>query len=411
MSKDDDKLKVQVSGRHYLTTPSDGCQIILKDHGHLLENVKTFWSSNGYVNVFYKDSDGCNRGRTMQSFLYEKVTNSTIPEGLVVHHKNGIRYDNSFNNLEVVTYSYNNTATTSRKTVESSSQYKGVCWSKKSQKWLASISSGQRQGYLGLFTDEMEAAIRYDQAFVAIHNTDQGSNGLLPEDEVSEILTHKEKYLPSKCERELPKCISLTSAGSYRVQIKRGDVTTSKCFPEFIDAVNYKEEFLKREKEEKQQQIQRNEEGVAIIPVKLLKSTSVVYALVDDSDYHTLIERTWFLGANGYAFCGIGTMHLTLLPSRSHKCVDHINHSKLDNRRSNLRYVSLSFNSRNKRKRDGCSSQYVGVHWNKKTELWHAEIIINGKKKKLGRYILERDAAAAYEKEYIKLETIESNNS
>ena len=44
------------------------------------------------------------------------------------------------------------------------------------------------------------------------------------------------------------------------------------------------------------------------------------------------------------------------------KCIDHINHNRLDNRKSNLRIVSLADNSRNKGKTKGASSKYLGVY-------------------------------------------------
>ncbi len=46
----------------------------------------------------------------------------------------------------------------------SSSGFKGVSWSKASNKWLASIKSNNATVHLGYFTDEAEAAAAYDMA-------------------------------------------------------------------------------------------------------------------------------------------------------------------------------------------------------------------------------------------------------
>ena len=42
------------------------------------------------------------------------------------------------------------------------------------------------------------------------------------------------------------------------------------------------------------------------------------------------------------------------------------------------------------------SSQYTGVSWAKAQRKWEAEIVINGTRKKLGRFETEEGAAAAY---------------
>jgi hypothetical protein len=42
------------------------------------------------------------------------------------------------------------------------SQYKGVCWHKRGGKWQATIRIDGIQTYLGMFDDEVEAALTYD---------------------------------------------------------------------------------------------------------------------------------------------------------------------------------------------------------------------------------------------------------
>lgn len=77
---------------------------------------------------------------------------------------------------------------------------------------------------------------------------------------------------------------------------------------------------------------------------------------------------------------------------------DHINCDKLDNRRANLRTTTRSGNEANKPKKAGCSSKYKGVCWFKLRRKWKAEIKINGKKKHIGLFLSEEDAAKAYNK-------------
>ena len=46
------------------------------------------------------------------------------------------------------------------------SKYKGVCWSKRRRKWVATISVNSRRAELGGFEDERLAALTYDKAAI-----------------------------------------------------------------------------------------------------------------------------------------------------------------------------------------------------------------------------------------------------
>jgi len=85
------------------------------------------------------------------------------PVGFEVDHVNGNRLDNRKENLRFATSAENkhNRGFTREKT---SSQYKGVCWNKRIEKWQAQIRIANKQFHLGLFTSELEAAVAYDKA-------------------------------------------------------------------------------------------------------------------------------------------------------------------------------------------------------------------------------------------------------
>ncbi len=80
--------------------------------------------------------------------------------------------------------------------------------------------------------------------------------------------------------------------------------------------------------------------------------------------------------------------------------VDHINHDGLDNRRENLREVTPSENSRNRRSKVfGGRSKYKGVFWGKESQKWEAIITKSSIKTIIGTFDTELEAAKAYDAE------------
>lgn len=78
-----------------------------------------------------------------------------------IDHVNGIKDDNEIKNLREITVSQN--AMNQKKQENCSSQYKGVTWNKKQEKWQVSICKNQKAKYLGLFNTEKEAALIYNK--------------------------------------------------------------------------------------------------------------------------------------------------------------------------------------------------------------------------------------------------------
>ncbi len=75
--------------------------------------------------------------------------------------------------------------------------------------------------------------------------------------------------------------------------------------------------------------------------------------------------------------------------------IDHINHNMLDNRRSNLRIVTRSMNSHNRRSVIGSTSRYKGVH--QSYGKWQAAISHKDKNIHLGVFSTEAEAAKRYD--------------
>lgn len=136
------------------------------------------------------------------------------------------------------------------------------------------------------------------------------------------------------------------------------------------------------------------------------------YALVDDSDYEWLSQWKWQYSKRfGYAERTVHQngksrkkrMHQVIMgePPEGME-IDHIDGNKLNNQRSNLRFVTRSQNNMNAKKRVNTTSRYKGVHFERYTGKWRAAIIVDGKKVSLGRFCSEIEAAKAYNEAAIK---------
>lgn len=134
---------------------------------------------------------------------------------------------------------------------------------------------------------------------------------------------------------------------------------------------------------------------------KIIPLTRGRFAIVDDEDYNRIASFKWHYMNTGYAATtydqGRKTyLHRFVIKAKDGEQVDHVNMDKLDCRKENLRTCSNQQNSANKTKQVNNTSGYKGVTWDKTNKKWIAEIMVNKKSKKLGRYSSAEDAARAY---------------
>lgn len=76
---------------------------------------------------------------------------------IVIDHVNDNKSDNRLENLQIVTQRFNTCKTQG----QYSSQYKGVYFNKKANKWHSRIEINGKINHLGFFTDEFEAHNAY----------------------------------------------------------------------------------------------------------------------------------------------------------------------------------------------------------------------------------------------------------
>lgn len=90
-------------------------------------------------------------------------------------------------------------------------------------------------------------------------------------------------------------------------------------------------------------------------------------------------------------------MHREIMSAQNGFEVDHINHDPLDNRRENLRVCAKRDNNRNRRGNTKTTSRFKGICWLTKFNRWEVKIKKGSKRKYLGRFKKEIEAARAYD--------------
>jgi hypothetical protein len=126
------------------------------------------------------------------------------------------------------------------------------------------------------------------------------------------------------------------------------------------------------------------------------------FTVIDSENYEWLSQHTVGLASTGYAYVVIAGqrdyLHRVICPvppSKKLLVVDHINGDKLDNRRVNLRVVSLQQNGYNTRISKNNKTGYKGVVRTPKGR-YRAEIMADYQKIDIGTFDTAREASDAY---------------
>ena len=120
---------------------------------------------------------------------------------------------------------------------------------------------------------------------------------------------------------------------------------------------------------------------------------------IDKEDLELIKPYTWSFNNTGYLRANVnrntGTrMHRFILglDKNDKRMVDHINHDKRDNRKSNLRICSNKENSWNASPSKSSKSGIPGVNWDKRYNKWAVYLTKDGKRKFYGYYKNLNDA-------------------
>jgi hypothetical protein len=133
----------------------------------------------------------------------------------------------------------------------------------------------------------------------------------------------------------------------------------------------------------------------AVIDLADLPLTSKISGKLTPDWHHDINSFYAFYTVKGKKYY----LHRLLFAFPDNKQIDHVFHDGLDNRRSQLRIVTNRENHQNLDKTN-CQSIYPGVRLDR--GYWRADIRIDGRRKCLGTYKVEIEAARAYRDACIK---------
>ena len=105
-------------------------------------------------------------------------------------------------------------------------------------------------------------------------------------------------------------------------------------------------------------------------------------------DYYA-VATVWSVDEDGNRKGNPIYLHRFIMNSENeNEWVDHINHKPRDNRKENLRPISISDNSRNRKTRNrNNKSGYRNVSWSKKEKKWLVQLQVDGRNKVLGKFL------------------------
>lgn len=121
----------------------------------------------------------------------------------------------------------------------------------------------------------------------------------------------------------------------------------------------------------------------------------VARTTIDLDDVDRVKKHKWYLiKSTGYVHSKTANilLHRFIMNPQDTMVVDHINHNKLDNKKSNLRICEQRQNCMNQGKRKDNTSGITGVSWDKRTNKWVVHIAAN---KHIGYYNTLEEAIEA----------------
>lgn len=125
--------------------------------------LKPVIGRNGYLQVKLCNKEKQKNVKIHQLAAMAFLNHTPCGHKIVVDHKNNDKQDNRLSNLQLISQREN-----ASKDKKGSSKFTGVYWKKEDNKWSSQIIINGKKKYLGLFNSEVEASEYYQAALKSI---------------------------------------------------------------------------------------------------------------------------------------------------------------------------------------------------------------------------------------------------
>ncbi|AYV76797.1 MAG: hypothetical protein Barrevirus1_19 [Barrevirus sp.] len=380
-------MKLRLGGKH------GGYAIVSpKDHKRLSEHS---WSKNdeGYVTGTV-DGVGMSMHHLVSGAEYQQK----------VDHINGIRHDNRKENLRLSNSLLNGQNKHMDKT-DTSSQYVGV--SLYGTKYISRIMLNYVMHNLGIYDNEVDAAIARDMFLV--HSKLDHIPLNFP-DKREEYLLREYKPFQSRMPTNEYHGVTERKHG-YAVKVRHGVTKYVGTFKDALEGAKAYDEYIvnnnlfgkklnfpdKYPDYVNKKIILTQCEPIDDVSVKLLLNNGN-YLIIDKSEYDKVKYYTCGISTDGYGTIKVDGILLRLSRFLTGETdpliyVDHIDRNPLNNRLVNLRKSNCKKNPQNQTKQEGLTSKYMGVSYDKKSQLWVGQV--RKDYKRIFHIMLEDETACA----------------
>lgn len=143
-----------------LLTQSKHALVDNKDYDYLCQ--WKWYCNNGYACRIVNHPSGNGKYRRERIWMHRLILET--PKDMDTDHIDGNRANNQRANLRAASRSQNNRNMQVLK--NKTNKYRGVHLDKRSKRWKAAISVNSKPIYLGYFSSEKEAALKYNEAAI-----------------------------------------------------------------------------------------------------------------------------------------------------------------------------------------------------------------------------------------------------
>ena len=145
--------------KEILTVSGHACQVDDSDYDDLM--LFKWYRKKVGVNIYAQTYWVLPNGKRMWINMHRML----LPKEKEVDHRDNNGLNNQRSNLRACSHSDN----MKNRTIRGTSKYRGVCLHLRGR-WIAHININGKQKHLGLFDNEIDAAIAYNKAAIATGN-------------------------------------------------------------------------------------------------------------------------------------------------------------------------------------------------------------------------------------------------